>query len=145
MIPTIVTQLASGLQKIKLGAQHPTRDFTYVADTIQGFIDIANSERAIGEVINIGSNFEISIVELARLIAEVMDMNIEIEQDPVRLRPPESEVERLWADNQKAKQLTGWEPTYAGREGLRKGLLETVEWFLSSNHLSQYKAEICNI
>lgn len=145
VIPTIITQLASGLKEIKLGALHPTRDFTYIADTVRGFTDIANSERAVGEVINIGSNLEISIGELVRLIGEVMDMSVEIKQDPVRLRPSESEVARLWADNQKAEQLTGWKPMYSGREGLEKGLRETVEWFLSSNHLSQYKAEICNI
>ena len=145
VIPTIITQMASGLKKIKLGSLYPTRDFTYVADTIQGFLDIASTDRAVGEVINIGSNHEIAIGDLVPLVAEIMDMSVEVEEERARLRPPDSEVERLWADNQKARQLTGWQPTNAGLEGLKRGLRETVDWFLCSDHLSQYKAEICNI
>ncbi|SNX72901.1 dTDP-glucose 4,6-dehydratase [Bacillus oleivorans] len=145
VIPTIITQLASGKQKIKLGSLHPTRDFNYVKDTVNGFISIMKSEKSIGEVINIGSNFEVSIGETARLIAEVMDANIEIETDDVRLRPEKSEVERLWANNQKAKQLLNWEPVYAGKEGFKRGLRETAEWFMNKSNLSHYKADVYNI
>lgn len=145
VIPTIIGQIANGLRKIKLGALHPTRDFNYIKDTVRGFVAIAESEHSLGEVINIGSNFEISIAETANLIAEVMNANIEIETDQVRLRPDKSEVERLWADNSKAKKLTGWEPLYADRDGFKRGLIETVKWFVKPENLKKYKANVYNI
>ncbi|GFO59053.1 NAD-dependent dehydratase [Geomonas silvestris] len=147
VIPTIVTQLASGIEKIKLGSLHPTRDFNYVADTVRGFIAAAQSDRAVGEVINVGSNYEISIGETARMIAEIMGKEncFETQADEVRLRPGKSEVERLWAENRKAKELLGWEPRYAGKEGLRRGLEETVRWFSDPKNLKAYKAGIYNI
>ncbi|MFM6002678.1 MAG: GDP-mannose 4,6-dehydratase, partial [Sphaerospermopsis kisseleviana] len=120
VIPTVITQIANGTRKIKLGALHPTRDFNYVQDTVRGFIAIAESGKSIGEVINIGSNFEISIGDTVKLIAEAMGVEIEIETDEVRLRPEKSEVNRLWADNTKAKQLVGWTPLYGGREGFKQ-------------------------
>lgn len=145
VIPTIISQLASGNRKIKLGAVHPTRDFNYVKDTVRGFISVMNHKESIGEVINIGSNFEVSIGETAELIAEVMDTDIEIITDKIRMRPEKSEVERLWANNQKAKQLIGWEPMYGGKEGFKKGLKETAEWFTNKQNLSHYKADVYNI
>lgn len=145
VIPTVITQIAKGQRKIKLGSLHPTRDFNYIKDTVCGFIAIAESEHSVGEVINIGSNFEISIGETTNLIAEVMDAGIKIETDQVRLRPDKSEVERLWADNGKAKRLTGWEPLYCGKEGFKRGLIETVEWFANSENLKNYKADIYNV
>ncbi|MFK2827253.1 NAD-dependent 4,6-dehydratase LegB [Bacillus sp. B190/17] len=145
VIPTIITQLASGKEKIKLGALSPTRDFNYIKDTISGFISIMNSEKAIGEVINIGSNYEISIGDTAKAIAEVMGKNVEIETDEIRLRPEKSEVERLWADNQKAKELLGWEPSYGGINGFKRGLKETADWFANPGNLSRYKADVYNI
>jgi len=145
VIPTVITQIANGKRKLKLGALHPTRDFNFVADTVRGFIAVAESETSTGEVINIGSNFEISIGDTVRLIAEVMNVEIEIETDPVRLRPEKSEVDRLWADNCKAKALTGWTPNYGGKEGLRRGLAETVAWFTESDNLKSYKADIYNV
>ncbi|MCL6586719.1 MAG: NAD-dependent 4,6-dehydratase LegB [Anoxybacillus sp.] len=145
VIPTIITQIASGKKKIKLGSLRPTRDFNYIKDTVAGFISIMESERAIGEVINIGSNFEVSIGETASLIAEIMGVDIEIETDDVRVRPEKSEVERLWADNSKAKTLLGWEPKYGEKEGFKRGLKETVEWFTDERNLSQYKADVYNI
>ena len=147
VIPTIVTQLASGAGRLKLGALHPTRDFNYVEDTVRGFIATAASDRAIGEVINIGSNFEVSIGETARLIAEIMgvELDLEAETDQARLRPEKSEVERLWADNAKAKQLLGWEPLFGGKDGLRRGLEKTVQWFTEPENLKLYKAGIYNI
>ena len=145
IIPTVITQIASGARKIKLGAVHPTRDFNFVRDTVRGFIAVGESERAIGEVVNIGSNFEVSIGDTARMIAEVMGVEIEIETDPVRLRPEKSEVDRLWASNQKARDLVGWEPEYASRDGLRRGLAETAAWFSDPGHLRNYKVGIYNV
>jgi len=145
VIPTIITQIASGQRQIKLGAISPTRDFSYVQDTVAGFIAALNSDQGLGEVINFGSNFEISIADTARLIAEAMNTEIEIITDEARLRPETSEVERLWADNTKAKQLFGWEPAYGGREGFKLGLAETAEWFHDPANLVSYKADGYNI
>lgn len=145
VIPTIITQIANGKRKIKLGALSPTRDFNYVKDTVQGFIDVAKSDNSIGEVINIGSNYEISIGDTVKLIAEVMNVEIEIETDEIRLRPEKSEVNRLWADNTKAKKLIGWKPKYGEREGFKQGLLETIAWFTNNDNLKKYKADVYNI
>lgn len=142
IIPTVITQIASGKRKLKLGALHPTRDFNYVKDTVRGFVAVAESDRSIGEVINIGSNFEISIGDTVRLIAEAMSVDVEIETDNVRLRPEKSEVDRLWADNGKANALLGWSPEYAGREGMKRGLLETISWFRDANNLKMYKTDL---
>ncbi len=145
VIPTIITQIANGKRQIKLGAVHPTRDFNYVADTVAGFMAALASERGIGEVINIGSNFEISIGDTARAIAEVMGVEIDILTDEQRLRPEKSEVERLWASNTKAKELLGWQPKYGGLEGFQRGLSETVTWFREPKNLAGYKADIYNL
>jgi dTDP-glucose 4,6-dehydratase len=145
VIPTIITQIANGKRQIKLGAVSPTRDFNYVQDTVAGFIAVLNSERGLGEVVNLGSNFEISVGDTAQLIADAMNTEIEIITDEVRLRPENSEVERLWADNTKAGQLFGWQPNYGGREGLKRGLTETAEWFTRADNLRRYKADIYNI
>lgn len=145
VIPTIITQIANGVETIKLGAVTPTRDFNYVKDTVQGFIAVAEADQAIGQVINIGSNFEISIGETARVIAEVMQAKIEIETDEQRLRPDKSEVERLWADNTKAKQVLGWQPQYGGLSGFKRGIEETVAWFSQPENLKNYKADVYNI
>ena len=145
VIPTIITQIANGLRHIKLGAVSPTRDFNFVHDTVAGFIAVLNSDQGLGEVVNLGSNFEISIGDTAELIAEVMNTQIEILTDEVRLRPENSEVERLWADNAKAKQLFGWQPSYGGREGFKRGLAETAEWFAQADNLRGYKADIYNL
>ncbi len=145
VIPTIITQIANGLRRIKLGSLHPTRDFNYVADTVAGFIAVAESERSVGEVINVGSNYEISIGDTVKLIADVMGAEVEIETDDVRLRPENSEVERLWAENVKALDLAGWRPAYAGKDGLRRGLEETARWFAEPANLACYKADRYNI
>ena len=145
VIPTIITQIANGKRQIKLGAVSPTRDFNYVSDTVAGFIAALNSDQGIGEVINIGSNFEISIGDTARTIAEVMGVEIKILTDEQRLRPEKSEVERLWASNDKARELLGWQPQYGGLEGFRRGLTETVDWFSKPSHLASYKSDIYNL
>jgi len=145
IIPTVIIQIASGQRKIKLGSLHPTRDFNYISDTVKGFIAVAESDQTVGEVINIGSNFEISIGDTVKIIAEIMNADIEIESDSQRIRPENSEVERLWADNSKARKLTGWVPAYGDVEGLKKGLQETVAWFTNKEYLRQYKPGEYNI
>ena len=145
VIPTIITQIATGQKEIKLGAISPTRDFNYVKDTVDGFVATLNSKNGLGEVINLGSNFEISIKETAELIAEIMGVTISIAQDGDRLRPPSSEVERLWADNSKAKEILNWKPRFAGPDGLKSGLEETIAWFSQPENLSGYKSGIYNL
>lgn len=145
VIPTIISQVANGQRRIRLGSVSPTRDFNYVKDTAAGFIAALEGDDATGQVINFGSNFEISIGDTVRLIGEVMGCEIEVETDEQRLRPEASEVERLWAANAKAKELLNWTPNYAGREGFKRGLSETVEWFLDPQNLSAYKADRYNI
>jgi NAD dependent epimerase/dehydratase len=145
VIPTIITQIANGQRSIKLGAITPTRDFSYVQDTVAGFIAVLKKENGLGEVVNIGSNFEISIGDTAHLIAQCMRVPIELVSDEERLRPANSEVERLWADNFKAKELFGWQPTYGGLDGFKRGLTETINWFTHSENLRSYKSDIYNL
>lgn len=145
VIPTVITQIAAGGKGIKLGSLHPTRDFNFIDDTVAGFISALASDKAVGEVINIGSNYEISIKETVNLIAQAMNSLIQIETDTVRVRPERSEVERLWADNTKAKTLLAWEPKYAGPEGLKKGLARTIAWFTDPANLRLYKTNIYNL
>ena len=145
VIPTIITQIANGEPAIKLGAVTPTRDFSYVQDSVSGFIAALTSDAGLGEVINLGSNFEISIGETAQLIAQIMNSSIEIISDEVRVRPENSEVERLWADNTKAKELFGWRPTYSGHDGFKRGVTETIDWFTKAENLRKYKSDIYNL
>ena len=145
VIPTVITQIANGSRTIKLGSTTPTRDFSYVQDTVSGFIAALTSDAGLGEVINLGSNFEISIGDTAQIIAETMDATIEIISDEVRLRPENSEVERLWADNTKAKDIFDWRPTYSGRDGFKRGLAVTIDWFTKAENLRGYKSEIYNV
>ncbi len=145
VIPSIITQLAAGKRQIHLGAISPTRDFNFVTDTVNGFIAALRSEAGLGEVINFGSNFEISIGDTVQLIGEVMDVDVEVLTDEARIRPENSEVQRLWADNSKARELFGWTPAYGGREGFKRGLTETAEWFGQPANLSGYKTNIYNL
>ena len=145
VIPTIITQIANGARRIQLGALTPTRDFSYVEDTVNGFLAALNSPNGLGEVINLGSNFEISICETVALIAEGMNTTVEIISTEERIRPENSEVERLWADNTKAKELFRWQPTYSGRDGFKRGLDETIAWFTQSENLRSYKSDIYNL
>lgn len=141
VIPTIISQIANGVREIKLGDLSPTRDFNYVTDTCRGFIELANCEAAIGQEVNIASNFEISVRDTLNLIAELMNAEVHFIEDEQRLRPQKSEVFRLWGDNTKIKQLTGFEPKY----DIRKGLTETIAWFLNPDNLARYKAGIYNV
>jgi dTDP-glucose 4,6-dehydratase len=130
---------------VKLGSIHPTRDFNYVGDTVDGFITALGTKAGIGEVINIGSGFEISIGDTAKTIAELMGVGIEIEQEAVRLRPERSEVDRLCASNAKAQKLLGWSPRFRGIEGLRNGLEQTIAWFAEPRNLSRYRENVYNL
>jgi dTDP-glucose 4,6-dehydratase len=145
VIPATIIQIASGQRHLRLGSLHPTRDFNFIQDTVRGFLAVAESERSVGQVINIGSNFEVSVGDTVRLIAELMDVEVEIETDIARVRPDKSEVERLVADNTKARELTGWQPQFQELEGLRRGLVETITWFRQPDNLRNYKADLYNI
>ena len=141
VIPTIITQLLSGKTKIKLGSLEPTRDMVYVKDTIEGFIRIAESDNTIGEEINIATQMEISIGDLARKIIMVINPQATIVTDAKRLRPENSEVKRLLGSVEKMYRLTGWKPQYSLDEGLR----ETIEWFKQKEHLKMYKTDMYNV
>ncbi|MFA6357063.1 MAG: NAD-dependent 4,6-dehydratase LegB [Candidatus Omnitrophota bacterium] len=139
VIPTIITQILNGKKKIKLGVISPTRDLTYVEDTVNGFICAGKCPKSVGEIINLGTHSEISIGDLARLISKYLNKNIEIESEKDRKRPVKSEVERLMADNTKAKRILNWAPEYS----LEKGLKMTIEWFKKNKDI--YKSEIYNV
>lgn len=139
VIPTIITQIVRGQRSIKLGSTSPTRDFNFIQDTVSGFIHALESNAGFGEVINIGSGFEISIGETARTIAEALNADIEIISDEKRIRPEKSEVERLLACNKKAENLLGWKPKYAGIEGFKKGIAATVSWFAKDENICKYE------
>ena len=145
VIPTIISQIAAGERKIKLGALSPTRDFTFVQDTAQGFIKAMECDACVGEVTNIGSDFEVSIRDTVVLIAEIMDVEVEIASDEERVRPAESEVERLYAGVDKARRLFGWAPKYGGLDGFARGIAETAKWFQDSANLAAYKPGQYNV
>ena len=137
VIPAIISQLLNGKEEIKLGLLSPTRDFNYIDDTVDGFMAAANSNLGSGEVINIGSGFEISIEETARIIS-ILNVDISISSDENRLRPKNSEVFRLFADNTKARELLGWAPNYGGIDGFEAGLKNTIEWFSKPENMEKY-------
>ena len=145
VIPTIITQLASNKSRVKLGALFPTRDFSFVQDTVNGFVAALQSEKGFGEVMNLGSGFEISIGDVAKLVSSVMGVPLEISEDKQRWRPEKSEVDRLFADNSKAKKILGWSPEYMGLEGFKRGIESTIQWFVNANNLRSYKSEIYNV
>jgi len=145
VIPTIITQLAGGVTTLKLGALEPTRDFSYVDDTVSGFISAMESDAVLGTVTNIGSGFEISIGDTAKAIADVMGRSVSIEIDSQRMRPKDSEVERLFASYDKANQLMQWRPAHGGLDGFKRGLRKTIDWFTKPENLASYKSDIYNI
>ncbi len=139
IIPTVITQLLSGKSKIKLGHLYPTRDLTYITDTVQGFCEIAISHGLIGEVVNIGMNHEITMLELVKLIAKLRGNEIKIVSDDKRNCPEASEINRLMCNNDKLKRNTNWNPSY----NLESGLIKTIEWF--KLNMQNYKPEIYNL
>ncbi|EAU71136.1 Putative nucleotide sugar epimerase [Synechococcus sp. BL107] len=139
VIPTIITQIAAGHRKIKLGALSPTRDFNHVSDTCAAFQALANCNSALGQIVNAASNFEISIGDTASLIAKAMNVELDIITDENRLRPEGSEVNRLFGDNSLLRQLTNWQPRYGGLDGFERGITETAEWFSNPANLALYR------
>jgi len=145
VLPTIITQLLDGSTEVRLGAVHPTRDFNYVVDTVAGFIALAEADCAIGEVVNIASNFEVSVEDAIKAIGEAIGVTPIVNLDGNRIRPQKSEVDRLWGDNAKILGLTEWKPQYAGLQGFKRGIGEMVEWFRSDNVMKHYKPGRYNI
>lgn len=141
VIPTIIGQIASGVKQIKLGDVSPTRDFNYVVDTCRGFLALADCDNTVGETVNIGSNFEISVGDTFNLIRELMNSDVEFVTEEQRRRPDKSEVHRLWCDNSKIRDLTGFEPSYS----LHDGLAATIEWFTVPANLAKFKTNIYNV
>ncbi|MCC7120531.1 MAG: SDR family NAD(P)-dependent oxidoreductase [Gammaproteobacteria bacterium] len=140
VIPTIITQLARGEQRLRLGSLHPTRDLNFVADVTRAFEAALDAPAAIGQVVNVGSGYEISVGDLAKLIGEEMGACVEIVSEEARVRPQASEVERLLASNDRARALLGWTPQTPGKEGLRLGLRKTIEWFTQPVNLDSYRS-----
>ena len=145
VIPSAISQIASGKSEIRLGSLFPTRDFTFVKDTAEGFILAMNCKSVIGKVTNIGSNFEISIADTIKLIAGLMDSSVNILQDKEKMRPKSSEVVRLLADTTKAHNRFNWQPQYGGEEGFVRGLEETIRWFTNPRNLSLYQKNNLNL
>lgn len=141
VIPTIITQIASGKKEIQLGDVTPTRDFNYVEDTCRGFLALARCDKAVGNTVNIGSNFEISVGDVLNLIKEIMGSDVRFITDEQRKRPEKSEVFRLWCNNAKIESLTGFKPVYSIRQGLEK----TIDWFIRPENLVRYKTDIYNV
>jgi dTDP-glucose 4,6-dehydratase len=139
VIPTIITQIMKGERFIRLGSLTPTRDFNFVKDTAKGFWEVACCDEAVGEEVNVGSNFEVSIGETVELIAQVMNADVEVVTEQARIRPEKSEVQRLYADISKAKRLFGWEPEFGGKDGFRRGLALTAEWFSDVENQKRYR------
>lgn len=141
VIPTVISQIANGKRDLRVGALKPTRDFNYIEDTVRGFIAVASSENAIGEIINIGSGYEVSIENLIYQIATLMDTEVSVISDSERMRPANSEVERLLCDNRKAKTMVDWSPHYSNIEGLKRGLRYTINWFANPENLLRYRSD----
>ena len=144
VIPTIISQLATG-REVKLGSLSPTRDFSFVQDTANGFLAAAMSDAIVGQTVNLGSGFEISIQETAETIANLMHVELKLANDEQRVRPESSEVERLHASIQKAKEVLGWQPQLKGLEGFKAGLKQTIDWFSNPTNLARYKADRYNL
>lgn len=144
-IPTVIAQINNQLQQIQLGSLHPTRDFTFVTDTAHAFIAVAESDLTVGEVVNAGSHFEITMQDTVKLIAQLMQVDIDVVQDPQRIRPENSEVERLFADHTKIMKLTNWKPEYAGIDGFKRGLIKTIDWYVNQSQHKNTKAAIYHV
>ncbi len=145
LIPTVISQILSKQKEIKIGSTFPTRDFNYISDTVEAFIKIIDYKFSKFEIFNIGSNFEVSIQETIKLIAELMNSKINIKKDKKRIRPKNSEVNRLWCNNSKALKMLKWKPKYNNLLGFKKGLNETINWYSNKNNLSLYKSDIYNL
>jgi dTDP-glucose 4,6-dehydratase len=140
-IPSVAVQLLSGAESISLGSLSPTRDLTFVTDTAEGFRAVAQGTGGLGEVFNMGSGFEISMGEVVAMLSEIAGRKVALAEDPARVRPENSEVERLWSDSSKIKSAFGWSPAHAGRDGLYLGLEKTYAWFRDNSNEAGYDAK----
>jgi dTDP-glucose 4,6-dehydratase len=138
IVPTIITQLLAHSKSVKLGSLTPTRDLTYMQDTVNGFIAAAESKQALGQIFNLGSNYEISVNDLAHLIAKILKLPLRLQTEKLRQRPIKSEVNRLCADNTKARKELNWRPHYSLTQGLKK----TIDWFTDPTNIKHYKATV---
>ena len=145
VIPTVITQIASGMKSIKLGSLTPTRDFNFILDTCDAFKAVALSQETVGKVINSASNFEVSIEDTVKIICSIMNSDVEIISDDKRIRPENSEVNRLFGDNTLLKKLTDWDPKFSGLEGFNRGLKITTDWFSEKSNLNKYSANLYSI
>lgn len=145
VIPTVITQIQKGARTIKLGNLDTTRDFSFVLDTVAAFIALAETEDALGEVVNFGSGFEISIKDTVEIISDLLNSNVKISVDVERVRPKDSEVERLFAGTKKIENLVEWRPAYAGLDGFKRGLKEVIDWYSVSDNSINIKSDIYNI
>ncbi len=139
VIPALIGQLVAGATELRIGSTHPTRDFTFVDDTVSGFIAAMQSTAGVGGVANLGTGYEVTIGDTAELLMELTGRTVPIITSAERLRPDKSEVERLCADNSLAAEWWGWRPQYAGADGLRHGLSRTIEWFSDPENLRMYR------
>lgn len=137
-IPSVIVQLLSGAESISLGSLSPTRDLTFVTDTAEGFRALAEGTGGLGEVFNMGSGFEISMGEVVEMLCEISGRKVAVAEDPARVRPENSEVERLWSDSSKIESAFGWKPSHAGRDGLYRGLEKTYAWFRDNSDAAGY-------
>ena len=140
-IPSVIVQLLSGAESISLGSLSPTRDLTFVTDTAEGFRAVAEGTGGLGEVFNMGSGFEISMGEVVEMLCEISGRKVAVTEDPARVRPENSEVERLWSDSSKIETAFGWKPAHAGRDGLYRGLEKTYAWFRDNSNEAGYDAK----
>jgi NAD dependent epimerase/dehydratase len=140
-IPSVIVQLLSGAETISLGSLSPTRDLTFVTDTAEGFRAVAEGTGGLGEVFNMGSGFEISMDEVVEMLCEISGRKVAVTEDPARVRPENSEVERLWSDSSKIESAFGWKPDHAGRDGLYRGLEKTYAWFRDNSNEAGYDAK----
>lgn len=140
-IPSVIVQLLSGAESISLGSLSPTRDLTFVTDTAEGFRAVAEGTGGLGEVFNMGSGFEISMGEVVEMLCEISGRKVAVTEDPARVRPEYSEVDRLWSDSSKIETAFGWKPAHAGRDGLYRGLEKTYAWFRDNSNEAGYDAK----
>ena len=143
-IPTIITQISKANKKIKLGSLYPRRDFTYVMDTVNGFVLAMRNKKCIGETINLGTGYDFSIGETLKNIEKLINKKIKVQTDKSRIRPKKSEVTRLLSSNAKAKKILKWKPDFIGKKGFRMGLKHTIDWFQNPENLKHYKYNIYN-
>jgi len=144
VISTIIIQALKG-DEINLGNIHSTRDFTYIDDTIDAYIKCLNNQKIIGETFNLGTGYEISIEKIVQLVAEITNKKLKIKKDKLRVRPKNSEVDRLIASNSKSKKLLNWKPKFSGLNGFKKGLISTINWFDANLDKINYKSNIYNL